>query len=246
MNMSTPSPPHGPPRPHAVTTTQPLDLIVKCGVPELDGLLDGFHAGALTLVDGNSSLISELPNQLCVHTYQTFHAPTLYIDGGMAANPYRIAAYARALQLDASDVLSSVSIARAFTLYQLSSLIQDLLEPTIQQQSPRSLIIGRFPSLYLDPDVPEDEASILLGTTLDVLRRLTTQYRLITVLTNKDKTILPSQRGLRDTLYDKATNVIRIKEFDDCVYLDSLKNKRTSTIVHADRAQQRLDAFIGG
>jgi hypothetical protein len=245
MSMSTPSPQQRPSRPHAITTTQPLDLIVRCGIPELDSLLGGFHAGALTLIDGNSSLISELPNQLCAQTYQTFHSPTLYIDGGMAANPYRIASYARMLHLDANDVLSSVSIARAFTLYQLTSLIHDL-EPVIQQHQPRTLIIGRFPSLYLDPDVPAEEATTLLATTLEVLKRLTTQHRLITVLTNKDRTILPSQRGLRETLYGAATTVVRIKELDDCIYLDNLTAGQNATIVRGDRQQLRLDAFIGG
>lgn len=241
-----PTPPHGPPRPHAVTTTQPLDLIIQSGIPELDALHGGFHAATITLVDGNSSLISDLPNQLCAHTYQTFHAPSLYIDGGMAANPYRIAHHAKTLHLDPSDVLTSVSIARAFTLHQLTSLIHDLLEPTIQQHQPRTLIIGRFPSLYLDPDVPSDEATTLLTTTLEVLQRLTSQYRLITVLTNKDRTVLPSQRGLRDILYRTATDVIQIKDMDDCTYLDSLNRGRTTTIIHAASGQLRLDAFTGG
>lgn len=244
--MTTQRVPYGPPRPHAITTTHPLDLIVRCGIPELDALLGGFHAGAITLVDGNSSLITELPNQLCAQTYQTFHAPTLYIDGGMAANPYRIAYYARALHLDACDVLSSVSIARAFTLHQLASLIHDALEPAIQSHQPRTLIIGRFPALYLDPDVPNDEAATLLTTTLDTLQRLTSSYRLITVLTNKDRTILPSQRGLRDTLYGTATHILRIKEFDDCIHLDHLNAGKSATIVCAARGQLRLDAFTGG
>jgi hypothetical protein len=244
MNEHTPS--HGPPRPHAVTTTQPLDLIIRSGITELDALLGGFHAGRITLIDGNSSLISDLPNQLCVQTYQTFHSQSLYIDGGMAADPYRIAHHARALQLDAYDVLSSVSIARAFTLYQLCSLIHDTLEPTITHQQPRTVIIGRFPSLYLDPDVPADEATTLLATTLETLKRLTSQYRLITVLTNKDRTILPSQRGLRDTLYETADDVLRLKDFDEGLHLDNLKTGSTATIFHIPRAQRRLDAFIGG
>ena len=244
MNEHTPS--HGPPRPHAVTTTQHLDLILRTGITELDIILGGFHAGHITLIDGNSSLIADLPNQLCVQTYQTFHSPSLYIDGGMGADPYRIAHHARIHQLDAYDVLSSVSIARAFTLYQLSSIIHDTLEPTITQLQPRTVIIGRFPSLYLDPDVPSDEATTLLSTTLEMLKRLTSRYRLITVLTNKDRTILPSQRGLRDTLYETADDVLRLKDFDDGMHLDNLKTGATATIFTLPRAQRRLDAFIGG
>ena len=49
---------------------------------------------------------------------------TIYIDGGMCANPYRIARYARMLELDQQEVLENVVMSRAFTVYQLSTLLQ--------------------------------------------------------------------------------------------------------------------------
>jgi len=130
------------------------DIIVFSGIAELDNLLGGFKAGETTLVDGNSSLIEDLPNQLCVNTYRTFHSETIYIDGGMCANPYQIARYARMLELDQQDVLENVAMSRAFTVYQLSTLIHEMLEPMIQKRSPRTLIIGMLPALYLDPRGP--------------------------------------------------------------------------------------------
>ncbi len=113
------------------------DLIVPSGITELDRLCGGFKAGELTLVDGNSSLIATLPDQLCANTYRTFRSETIYIDAGMRANPYQIARYARLLELDQREVLQNVLMSRAFTVHQLSTILQDLLEPTIQHHSPR-------------------------------------------------------------------------------------------------------------
>ncbi len=237
------SPSQRSPRPQAVTSRSQLDLVVRSGLPELDALLGGFKASAITLIDGNSALIGDLPNRLCVQTYHTFHSRTLYIDGGMCANPYRIAQLARNLELDQREVLEYVSIARAFTVYQLATLIHESLEPMIRQHGPRTVVVGRFPALYLDPDVPEQEAATLLATTLETLRRLTGQYRLVTVLTNRDRTTLSHQRGLRDLLYGAADEVVRCKELDDCTYLDAVKAGKSATVVRGASGQLRLDCF---
>ncbi|UCD14579.1 MAG: hypothetical protein JSW60_03945 [Thermoplasmatales archaeon] len=71
------------------------DIIILSGIKELDKLLGGFKAGEITFIDGNSDIISNIPNQLCVNTYRTFSSDTIYIDGGMCADPYKIARYAR-------------------------------------------------------------------------------------------------------------------------------------------------------
>ena len=94
----------------AIQTCVQPDIIVHSGIQELDRLLKGFKAGAITYVDGDSELIAELPNHLCVNTYQTFQSPTLYFDGGMCVNPYSIARQARMRELQEHDVLSHVHI----------------------------------------------------------------------------------------------------------------------------------------
>ena len=162
------------------------DIVISSGISELDNLCGGFKAGELTLVDGNSGLISDLPNQLCVNTYRTFQSGTIYIDGGMCADPYCIARYARMAELDQREVLQNVVMSRAFTVYQLSTILQDLLEPIIQKRSPRTLLIGMLPALYLDSEIPVQEAQIILSSDLQKIQDLTSRYQLITVCTNLD------------------------------------------------------------
>lgn len=219
------------------------DIIVDSGIPELDSLLGGFKAGEMTLVDGNSGLISELPNRLCVNTYRTFHTETIYIDGGMRADPYRIARYARMLELDQREVLENIVISRAFTVYQLSTLVRDLLEPMLQKRSPRTLIIGMLPALYLDPDISPHEAQTLLAGDLQKIQQLTARYNLITVGTNLDSMPLTPSKGLGKTLYDSVSEILQMKQFDHCTSLALVKKQRSATIIRCAKGQLRLEEF---
>lgn len=219
------------------------DIIVSSGLEALDRLLGGFKAGELTLVDGNSSRISDLPNHLCVNTYKTFQSETIYIDGGMCANPYQIARYARVLELNQQDVLENVILSRAFTVYQLSTLIQELLEPMIQKRSPRTLLIGMLPALYLDPEIAPREAQTLLAQDLKKIQELTTGYNLITVCTNLDAIPLSPSKGLGKTLYDGMTEIVRMKQFEHATSLELVKQGKNATIIHGTAGQLRLEAF---
>ena len=219
------------------------DIIVQSGIPELDILLGGFKAGEITLIDGNSKLIVDMPNQICVNTYRTFHGDTIYIDSGMHANPYRIARYARIMELDQRETLEHVHISRAFTLYQLSTLLQDMLEPLIQGCSPQTLIVGMFPSLYLDHDVSSQEAQTLLKNNLRKIRELTREYNLITIFTNLNTRMMSNYRGLRKTIYSAADEIIRMKQLEQCIHVDLVKRQEHATIVSFARGQLRLNDF---
>jgi hypothetical protein len=219
------------------------DIIVTSGIPELDVLLGGFKAGETTLVDGTSTLIAELPDRLSVNTYRTFHAETIYLDAGMRADPYRIARYARAFELDQQEVLENIVISRAFTVYQLSTLIRDLLEPLIRKRSPRTLVIGMLPALYSDPDVQPHEAHTLLAGDLVKLKELTTRYNLITVATNLDALPLSPARGLGKILYEHASDILQMKQFDHTTRLALVKQQKNATIIHGTRGQLRLEEF---
>jgi len=188
--------------------------MVKSGITELDRLQGGFKAGEITFLDGNSKLISEMPNQICVNTYRTFRSDTIYIDGGMCANPYRIARYARIMEIDQRQTLEHVQISRAFTVYQFSTLLQDKLEPLIKKHRPRTLIIGMFPRLFFDPDISTRESQILLKNTLNKIKELTRKYGLITVFTNLDSTHMSNIRNLKKMFYSAVDEIIRMKQLE--------------------------------
>jgi len=227
---------------HSETVLKP-GIIVKSGITELDKLQGGFKAGEITFLDGNSKLISEMPNQICVNTYRTLHSYTIYIDGGMCANPYRIARYARMMETDQRETLEHVKISRAFTVYQLSALLQDKLEPLIEKHRPRTLIIGMFPRLFFDPDVSTKESQVLLKNVLNKIKELTRKYGLITVFTNLDSTHMSSSRNLRKILYSAVDEIIRMKQLYQCTCIDLVKKQEKAVIVDFAKGQLRLEEF---
>jgi hypothetical protein len=221
------------------------ELIITSGIAELDRLLGGFKAGHVTLIDGNSRLITQMPYRLCVNTYQTFHSDTIYIDGGMAANPYTIARYARLRELNQHQVLTHIHISRAFTVYQLTTLIQNQLESLIRQQRPRTLLIGMFPALYLDPDITPHEAQTLLKQNLTQLTQLAHRYHLITILTHRDRTLIPNQRNLRRIIYTTMHEVVRLQQIDQDTRIDLVKQHRATALKTTAREQRCLEEFLG-
>jgi len=158
------------------------ELRIPSAVKEIDEVLGGFQAGALSWISGTSPTINILSYALCVNTYEAFHGDTVFIDGGCTMNPYRIAQYARQKEQPAREVLDHVHVSRAFTVYQLSTLIMDELEQVVQQYHPQTVIINAFPTLYLDPDVSSDEASTLIQQHLTEIKRITKTYQLVTVV----------------------------------------------------------------
>ena len=219
------------------------DIVVKAGIKEIDKLTGGFKAGKITYIKGDSKLVSKISNQLCVNTYRTFENDAIYIDAGMHVNPYTIAKYTRKLDLDQKKVLEHVHISRAFTVYQLSTLIQDMLEVAIKRYKPKTLILGRYPLLYTDNDVKEKEVRTLFRNNLHKIRELTIKYNLITIFTNIDKKMLSRQKNTSKILYKEADEIVSIKERKLATYVELLKQKKNTMILHLTNGQLRLQDF---
>lgn len=219
------------------------DIVVNSGIKELDNLMGGFKQGEITYIDGDSSLISKIPDQICVNTYRTFHSDIIYIDAGMCADPYRIAQYARKIEVDQRESLEHVHISRAFTVYQLATLIQDMLEQAIKRYKPQTLIIGRLPIFYLDSDVESKEAQTLLRANLHKIKELTTKYNLITIFTNLDKKMLSNNRNVRKTLYHNVDEVVLMKETELATRVELVNRQENTVILHLAKGQLRLQEF---
>jgi hypothetical protein len=219
------------------------DIVVYSGLKELDELVGGFKAGEITFIDGDSDLISIIPNQLCVNTLRAFSSDSVYIDGGMCANPYLIAHYARIMEINEKEALNHVHISRAFTVYQMTTLIQYMLEPLIDRHGAQTLIIGKFPFLYLDSDVKTNEAQTLIRINIEKIRNLTNKYNLVTVFTNLDKKMISKRRNIRKILYDTADEIIKMKQNKDYIYVNAAKKQKDIKIITYEKGQLCLQYF---
>jgi len=146
-------------------------------------------------------------------------------------------------ELNQQEVLQNVVMSRAFTVYQLSTILQELLEPMILKRSPRTLLIGMLPALYLDPELHVQEAQTVLSSDLQKIQDLTSRYQLITVCTNLDLMPLSPSRGLGKRLYDSVSEIVRIKQLEQCTSLELVKQQKNATIIRGAKGQVRLEAF---
>lgn len=226
-----------------VKTLLKPDIIVSSGIQELDSLLGGFKAGEITFVDGDSDLISIIPNQICVNTYRTFGSDTLYLDGGMCADPYKIAKYARIMEIDQKETLEHVHICRAFTVHQLSTLICNMLEPAIKRYNPRTLIVGKMPILYLDSDIKTKEAKTLMKNNLERIRELTENYDLVTIFTNLDKRMISNRRNIRKTLYSSVDEIVKMHQNEYSIHIELVKKQKETIILTIAKGQLLLQDF---
>jgi hypothetical protein len=85
----------------------------------------------------------------------------VFVDGGNSFNPYLLGDLARIYDLDPQAALERIYVSRAFTAYQLSSLILEKLEPFLNIKKSRLLVVSDISSLFLDRDIPKTEAKDL-------------------------------------------------------------------------------------
>ena len=83
----------------------------------------------------------------------------------------------------------------------------------------------------------------MLVSDLHKLQDLTSRYHLITVCTHLDLMPLSPARGLGKHLYDNVSEIIRIKQLDQCTLLELVKKRQNTEIVRDANGQLRLEAF---
>lgn len=97
----------------------------------------------------------------------------IILDGANRFNPYIASSFARKALLSLEEILKRIRIARAFTCYQMATLMGKRLPELIERersgssvyQRPWVILLGPL-TTFLDEDVPEREVSPLFERTL--------------------------------------------------------------------------------
>jgi hypothetical protein len=164
---------------------------VLTSIRRLDRFLGGFEPGSITLLTSQSEFLFNLVARIIVNTVKNSQKDVVYIDGGNSLDPYLLTAACRLFRVNADEVLSRVQVARAFTVFQMDTLIVQNLERILSQHRPQLVFVSCVSELYLDRDVNWYEAKTLFGSDLQKLQRLAAKYNVTTLLTNfgRDKSI---------------------------------------------------------
>ncbi len=219
------------------------DIILKSGINKIDQIVKGFKAGEITVIEGDNNSINNISTNLCVNTFKTFKTSTIYLDGGTCIDPYKIAKYARKIEMDQKNVLKNLHISRAFTIYQMTTLIQEKLEQVIKRYNPRTLIISKIPVLYHDEDVKTKEAQVLLKENIKKIRYLTKKYDLITIFTCPDFKRFGKKSSIKKIINKNASEIVKIKQKSKEIKINLIKKGIENTFLTVSIFQKRLQDF---
>ncbi|MCW3995978.1 MAG: hypothetical protein NWE98_07515 [Candidatus Bathyarchaeota archaeon] len=183
------------------TIIQPL---FSLNMPGVDDLFPGFAPGDFAVLYGSPSIIS-LTSLLCVRAQLPAQlgglgSNVIFIDGGNTFRLYNIARLAQLHQLNPRETLERILISRAFTAYQLTSLIMEKLEETIKQYNAKLVVISDIAGLFLDNDIPNEEAERVYSQIVSYLANFAKKHQTIVVAT-----YLPYENSKRNTVLHGMT-----------------------------------------
>jgi hypothetical protein len=146
-------------------------------------LFPGFAAGDFAVLYGASAVLplssllcvrAQLPNQL-----GGLGTDVVFVDGGNTFRLYQVSRIAQLHQLDPKRVLKRIYISRAFTAYQMTSIIFQRLKEAIDRFNAKLVVISDIAGLYLDKDIPTEEAKRVFSHLTAYLSRFAEENQVI-------------------------------------------------------------------
>jgi len=134
-----------------------------------------------------------------------------FVDGGNTFRLYDVSTIAQVHELDPKEVLERIFISRAFTAYQMTSIVFDRLRETVERYSSKLVVVSDIAGLYLDKDVPEREAKHVFSQLTLCLSRIAEENHVLVVATYPPH--YPSKRNffLKWIVCGKADVVASVK-----------------------------------
>jgi hypothetical protein len=153
----------------------------------INQLFPGFARGDFAVLYGSQSVLS-LSSLLCVRAQLPTQigglaSDVVFVDGGNTFRLYQVARLAQLHQINPKEVLERIYISRAFTAYQLTSIIMEKLEDTVRRFDAKLAIISDIASMFLDKDVPEEEAKHVFSQVTAYLSKLAKENQLMLIAT---------------------------------------------------------------
>jgi len=184
------------------------------GIAELDNFLGGLGPGDFIVLHG-SRICHDLSELMCVRSQLPYaegglDSSAVFIDGGNLFDPYLISESARLVGLDPERTLRNMWISRAFTSYQMVSLITERLRPLLDQEKSRLVLVSDIAALFCDSDIGMFEAKRTFNRVTLFLWNLAKKRNVVlavTSLSSRSK----RKRRLEQYLLGRADIVVRVE-----------------------------------
>lgn len=218
--------------------------VVRTLIPSLDAFIGGLRPNHLTLIDSADRMLFDLTHILCVNGVSMLEKDVIWIDGGNSVNPYEIGRICRRFGVDRTEVLDSIRVARAFTAYQLVSLINERLEAELDRTGAGMVIVSCLPDLFQDKELRWSESYALIRRCVEKVHALTRRDGLVTVVTNLGLMKVLQKKSLKNLLYGTADDIIRIERASRALRI-SLPNRQEWMLYHpVPNNQTTLEEFV--
>jgi hypothetical protein len=133
--------------------------VLTTGVERLDKLVQ-LATGQFVVFQGLSSSIS-LAELLCVRAQlgnpAGLNSSAVFIDGGNSFDVYATSNYAIEYGIEPNLALSRIHISRAFTYFQLASLLTEKLPSALAHYSSKFAIVSDITGLFQDPEIKDKQ-----------------------------------------------------------------------------------------
>ena len=169
------------------TLTKPLpsQTLLNLNMLNIDVLFPGLAIGDFALLYGSPTVLA-LSSLLCVRAQLPTQLGGLgtnvvFVDGGNTFRLYQVSRIAQLHQLDPKQTLNRIYISRAFTAYQLTSIILGKLKETINKYNAKLVVISDIAGLFLDRDIPAKEAKRIFSQITTYLSTFAEENQLIMI-----------------------------------------------------------------
>jgi hypothetical protein len=224
---------------------QPDGVLAITAIPPVDELLGGLEGGTVTTIDSSDRLLFTLVNMLGVNFVRQWHRDVVWVDGGNSVNPYDLTYVCKRFRLRPEEVLASINVSRAFTAYQMSTLVEDSLEEELTRSRGGMVLVSCYPDLFQDADMDWEESLRLMERGMAKLRSLTARHRTVTVVTNYGLAKLMYRKGLRPLFYENVDRVVSIEHRSGYVRISLPQEEREILYRPVPPNQTTLDEYGG-
>ena len=161
--------------------------LLSLNMRNINQLFPGFARGDFAVLYGSQFVLS-LSSLLCVRAQLPTQigglaTDVVFVDGGNTFRLYQVARLAQLHQLNPKEVLERIYISRAFTAYQMTSLIMEKLKETVKRYDTKLVVISDIAGFFLDRDIPGEEARRVFSQVTAYLSTFAKENQLILIAT---------------------------------------------------------------
>jgi hypothetical protein len=222
-----------------------MERVLMSSIPPLDEMVGGFRSSTAYLLDSDAVYASDILHLMCIRAVTELDEEVIWIDGGNAVEPYTLSMLCKRFGLDAHDTLSRVNIARAFTAYQLVSLMDDVFDEA-GRSSPAMIIVSSISDMFMDKDMRRTESRQLLRRCAEGIVEVTRSREAITLVTSHTPRHVQPDPGMVSLLSSTFDVLIQARDKGDGIDLRMPRRGCAVRFAPAPWNQMILDDFKGG